>query len=80
MKSDVLKVLFGAAVAACYGHLTYARWTAKGMITVPVFKGREWGVGKMLTEAAVYGAISVGLGFLAWRPKPREARELSSRG
>ena len=53
--------------AACYGHLIYARWTAKGTISVPVFNGREWGVGKMLTEAAIYGAVSAALGYLGWR-------------
>ena len=53
---------------------------AKGTISVPVFKGREWGVGKMLTEAAVYGAISAGLGYLAWRPEAREALQASRHG
>jgi hypothetical protein len=32
----------------------------------------------MLAEAVVYGAISVGLGYLGWRPASREIRELSS--
>lgn len=73
MKRDILKVLFGAAAAACYGHLANARWTAIGKISVPVFKGRQWGVGKMLTEAAVYGAVSAALGYFAWRPEARRA-------
>lgn len=80
MKRDIFKVLFGAAAAACSLHLVYARWTATGKISVPVFKGREWGVGKMLTEAAVYGAISVALGYLAWRPEAREALQASRHG
>jgi len=25
----------------------------------------------MLTEAAIYGAVSIGLGYLAWRPESR---------
>ena len=73
MKRDILKVLFGAAAAACSLHLVYARWTATGKISVPIFKGHEWGVGKMLTEAAVYGAASAVLGYLAWRPETRRA-------
>jgi hypothetical protein len=73
MKRDILKVLFGVAAAACYGHLVYARWTATGKISVPVFKGQQWGVGKMLTEAAVYGALSAALGYLAWRPETRQS-------
>ena len=73
MKRDIVKFLCGAMAAACYGHLVYARWTAKGKISVPVFKGRQWGVGKMLTEAAVYGAVSAALGYLAWRPEAGRA-------
>ena len=73
MKRDIVKFLCGAAAAACYGHLVYAAWTAKGKISVPVFKGRQWGVGKMLTEAAVYGAVSAALGYLDWRPEARRA-------
>ena len=80
MKRDIVKFLCGAAVAACSLHLVYARWAAKGKISVPVFKGREWGVGKMLTEAAVYGAISAGLGYLAWRPEARETLQASRHG
>jgi hypothetical protein len=78
MKRDIFKFLCGAAAAATYGHVVYAIWTAKGKISVPIWKGREWGVGKMLAEAVVYGAISVGLGYLGWRPASREIRELSS--
>ena len=73
MKRDVVKFLCGAAAAAGYGHLVYTRWTATGKISVPIFKGREWGVGKMLTEAAVYGAVSAALGYLAWRPEARQS-------
>ena len=71
MKRDVLKFLCGAAAAATYGHVVYAVWTAKGKISVPIWKGREWGIGKMLTEAALYAAAAVGLGYLAWRPEAR---------
>ncbi len=72
MKRDVLTFLCGAAAAATYGHLAYAMWTARGTISVPIYKGKEWGVGKMLIEAVVYGAATVGLGYLAWRPHQRE--------
>lgn len=72
MKRDVLKFLCGAAAAATYGHVIYAVWTAKGKISVPIWKGREWGIGKMLTEAAVYGAATASLGYLAWRPEHKE--------
>lgn len=72
MKRDILKFLCGAAAAWTAVHLIYARWTAKGIVSVPIYKGREWGVGKMLLEAVVYGAIATGLGYLAWRPRPSE--------
>ena len=42
------------------------------MISVPIWRGREWGIGKMLIEAVVYGAIGAGLGYLGWRPEPRQ--------
>jgi hypothetical protein len=72
MKRDVFKFLCGAAAAGSLGHVGYAVATARGTISVPIFRGREWGVGKMLIEAGVYGAISVALGYLGWRSEPRE--------
>ncbi len=69
MRRDIFIFLCGAAAAATYGHIVYAVWTARGKISVPIYKGKEWGVGKMLIEAVVYGAATVGLGYLAWRPK-----------
>ena len=72
MGRDVLKFLCGAAVAAASGHIAYAVWVARGKISVPIFKGREWGVGKMLIEAVVYAAAASGLGYLAWKPESRQ--------
>jgi hypothetical protein len=69
MRRDIFTFLCGAAAAATYGHIAYAIWTARGKISVPIYKGKEWGVGKMLIEALVYGAATAGLGYLAWRPK-----------
>ncbi|MCB0931537.1 MAG: hypothetical protein KDB71_06510 [Mycobacterium sp.] len=66
MKRDIFKFLSGAAAAASFGHIFYAVATLRGTISVPVWRGREWGVGKMLLEAVVYGAIAAGLGHLAW--------------
>lgn len=76
MKRDILTFLCGAAAAATYGHLAYARWASKGTISVPIYKGREWGVGKMLAEATVYGVITAALGYLAWRPHRRELPQI----
>jgi hypothetical protein len=71
VKRDIFKFFSGVAVAASFGHVAYAVATARGTISVPVWRGREWGVGKMLIEAVVYGAIAAGLGYLGWRPEPR---------
>ena len=72
MKRDVFTFLCGMAAAASFGHIGYAVATARGAISVPIWRGREWGVGKMLIEAVIYGAISVVLGYLGWRSEPRE--------
>lgn len=72
MRRDILKFLSGAAAAASFGHIFYAVATLRGTISIPVWRGREWGVGKMLLEAVVYGAIGAGLGYLAWRPESTE--------
>lgn len=69
MKRDIFKFLSGVAAAASVGHIAAALATWRGMISVPIWRGREWGIGKMLTEAAVYGAIGAGLGYLGWRPE-----------
>lgn len=71
MKRDIFKFLSGVAAAASFGHIAAAIATARGMISVPIWRGREWGIGKMLTEAVVYGAIGAGLGYLGWRPESR---------
>lgn len=74
MKRDILKFLSGAAAAFTFVHVVYAAATVRGTVSVPIWRGREWGAGKMLIEAVVYAAITAGLGHLAWRP---EARALS---
>ena len=75
VKRDMLKFLCGAAAAATYVHVAYALWTHRGKISVPVWKGREWGPGKMLAEAVVYAAMTAGFGYLAWRPQSRHQLE-----
>jgi hypothetical protein len=71
MRRDILKFLSGFAAAMSFVHIAAATATARGMISVPIWRGREWGIAKMLIEAVVYGAIGVGLGYLGWRPEPR---------
>jgi hypothetical protein len=71
VKRDILTFLSGVAAAFTFVHVVYAVATARGSISVPIWRGREWGVGKMLIEAVVYGAVGIGLGYLAWRPDSR---------
>ncbi len=78
MNRDIFKFLCGVAAAASFGHVGYAVATARGTISVPIWRGREWGVGKMLIEAVIYGAISVGLGYLGWRSELRELPQPAS--
>ncbi|GAS98644.1 uncharacterized protein RMCC_5609 [Mycolicibacterium canariasense] len=72
MNREVSKFLSGSFAALAYAHAAYAVATRRGIISEPVFLGRRWGVGYMWTEAAVYSAISVALGYHGWSaPCPR---------
>jgi hypothetical protein len=68
MNREAYKFFSGSFAALAYAHGAYAVATSCGVIDEPVFLGRKWGVGYMWTEAVVYTAISVGLGYLGWRP------------
>ena len=69
---DALKFLTGVSAAMTYVHVFYAVASKRGIISIPIWRGREWGVGKLLAEAVGYGVITAGLGYLAWRPQTRE--------
>lgn len=71
MTRDIFKFLAGVATAASFGHIAYAIATARGAVSVPIWRGRPWGVGKMALEAIVYGVLGAWLGYLAWRPNPQ---------
>ena len=69
MNREACKFFSGSFAALAYAHGVYAVATSRGVISQPVFLGRRWGVGYMWTEAVVYTAISVGLGYLGWGRK-----------
>jgi hypothetical protein len=71
MKREACKFLSGSFAALAYAHAGYAVATSRGIINEPVFLGRRWGVGYMWTEAAVYSAISLALGYVGWHSKPQ---------
>jgi hypothetical protein len=77
MKREVWKFLSGSFAALAYAHAAYAVATARGVINEPVFLGRRWGVGYMWTEAAVYSAVSLALGYVGWISKPQERQQKS---
>ena len=72
MNREMCKFFSGSFAALAYAHAAYAVATSRGIIDEPVFLGRRWGVGYMWTEAAVYSAVSVALGYVGWVSKPQE--------
>lgn len=46
---------------------------AQGALSQPHMFGREWGAGWGWVGAALYGAISIWLGYLGWRSVPSQA-------
>ena len=73
MKRDGFKFLSGFMSAMTFVHVFYAIATRRGTAAVPMWRGHQWGVGKMLIEAVVYGSAAIGLGYLGWRPAPRSS-------
>ena len=71
MKREVCKFFSGSFAALAYAHAVYAVATSRGIINEPIFLGRRWGVGYMWTEAAVYSAASLVLGYVGWSSKTR---------
>jgi hypothetical protein len=74
MNREACKFFAGSFAALAYAHAAYAVATSSGVVDEPVFLGRRWGVGYMWTEAAVYLALSVTLGYLGWRRPPETAQ------
>ncbi len=45
--------------------------TNRGIINEPVCLGRRWGVGFMLSEAAIYAVLAAALGHAGWGGRSR---------
>ena len=69
MNREVCKFFSGSFAALGYAHAAYAVATTRGIINEPIFLGRRWGVGFMWSEAAVYSALAVALGYAGWGGK-----------
>ena len=72
MNREVCKFFSGGFAALAYAHAAYAVATSSEIVDEPVFLGRRWGAGYMWTEAAVYSAVSLALGYIGWGSKPQE--------
>ena len=72
MNREVFKFFSGSFAALGYAHAAYAVATSRGVISEPIFLGRRWGVGFMWSEAAIYTALAVVLGYAGWREQDRE--------
>jgi hypothetical protein len=75
MNREVCKFFSGSFAALACVHVVYAVVTSRGIINEPVFLGRRWGVGYMWTEAAVYSAVSLVLGYVGWSSKPQAQQQ-----
>jgi hypothetical protein len=77
MKREVSKFFCGAFAGIAYTHAGYAIAASTGIIDEPIFLGRKWGVGFMWTEAVVYSAISVALGYVGWGSERHQLHEVN---
>jgi hypothetical protein len=78
MNNEVSKFFCGAFAGIAYAHAGYAIAASNGIIDEPIFLARKWGVGFMWTEAVVYTAISLALGYVGWRSQPIKLQEVSA--
>ncbi len=76
MKREVSKFFCGAFAGIAYAHAGYAIAASSGIIDEPIFLGRKWGVGFMWTEAVVFSAVSVALGYVGWGSERHHRHEM----
>lgn len=69
MNREVCKFFSGSFAALAWAHAAYAVATSRGVVDEPIFLGRNWGVGYMWTETALYSAASLALGYVGWGSK-----------
>jgi hypothetical protein len=69
---ELSKFLAGSVAGLAFVHVAYAVTASVGITDEPVFFGKKWKVKYMWTEAAVYAAVSLALGYVGWFSKPQE--------
>lgn len=73
MNRGILKFLSGLFAGFAIEHAVIAIYLSAGVFDLPQFMGRQWPNWSPWFGAAFYAAISIWLGYLAWRPGPRPA-------
>ncbi len=72
MKREQCKFFSGVFAGLAWTHAAYAVATSADIVDEPVFMGRSWGVGFMWTEAVIYSALSVALGYAGWNSRSHD--------
>ncbi|MFM8598615.1 MAG: hypothetical protein ACKOB8_06365 [Mycobacterium sp.] len=67
MKRDILKFLSGLFAGFAIEHAVIAMYVVAGVFGLPRFMGRQWPDWSPWLGAALYGAVSIWLGYLGWR-------------
>lgn len=62
----------GVFAGLAWTHAAYAVATSADIVDEPVFMGRRWGIGYMWSEAVLYSAISLALGYAGRKAKTEE--------
>ena len=78
MKREVSKFFSGAFAGFAFAHVGFAIAVATGIFDEPIVLGRTWSVGYAWTEAVIYAAISVALGYAGWRSHSVELRHANA--
>ena len=77
MRRDVYKFLCGLFAGFSIEHAVMAVYMAQGALGQTHMFGRDWGTGSAWFGAALYGVVSLVLGYLGWRPvaSPRQEHQ-----
>lgn len=75
MKRDVFKFLSGLFAGFAIAHAVIAIYHSAGLFDLTQIMGRQWPDWSPWLGAALYGAISVWLGYLGWRNSGAAHRE-----
>lgn len=66
---EIVKFLSGMFAGFAIEHAVIAIYLSAGVFDLPRFMGRQWPDWSPWLGAALYGAISIWLGYLGWRKK-----------